>query len=153
MLPLEGGRKPVVLLNTQFNEGGASFSPDGRWVSYTSAESGRAEIYVRPFNASGPSLGEGKWQVSRDGGTSAKWRNDGKEIYFRVGEAPFAAEINATGSAFQSGTPKRLFDAPFNGNWDVTGDGKRFLMTVAPKQQNGQTPITVILNWQADLQK
>ena len=61
----------------------ASFSPDGRWIAYRSNESGRGEIYIRPFVASGssgPSLGEGKWQVSRDGSTAstAKWRNDGK---------------------------------------------------------------------------
>jgi hypothetical protein len=82
-----------------------------------SNESGRPEIYVRPFNASSPSLGDGKWQVSRDGGTSAKWRSDGKEIYFQRGNVFFAAEISANGAAFQSGTPKRLFEVPIFDNW------------------------------------
>jgi hypothetical protein len=64
-----------------------------------------------------------------------------------------AVDVSGNGAAFQMGTPKQLFAAPLNNSWDVTADGKRFLMTVVPGQQNTQTPITVVLNWQADLKK
>jgi Tol biopolymer transport system component/predicted Ser/Thr protein kinase len=159
VLPLEGDRKPALLLGTQFNEREGSFSPDMRWIAYTSNESGRPEVYVRPFLASGPtgapSLGEGKWQVSKDGGTLAKWRAGGKELIFRAPNGmPMAVDVNATGAAFQAGVPKQPFALPPNvGDWDVTADGKRFLAAVPPGQQATQTPITVVLNWQAALQK
>jgi serine/threonine protein kinase/Tol biopolymer transport system component len=158
VLPLDGDRKPVLLLSTEFNEQQGNFSPDMRWISYTSNESGRSEIYVRPFVSSGastPALGEGKWQVSKDGGTSAKWRGDGKEIIFTgPNNAVMAADVNVSGTAFQIGTPQKLFTAPAHRGFDVAADGKRFLMTVSPGQdQSTQTPITVVLNWQADLKK
>jgi hypothetical protein len=93
--------------------------------------------------------------VSKDGGTSAKWRGDGKEIMFAgPNNAMMAVDVNASGVAFQMGTPQKLFTAPAHRGWDVTADGKRFLMTVSPGQDPGtQTPITVVLNWQADLKK
>ena len=110
VLPLEGDRKPALLLGTEFNEFQGSFSPDMRWIAYASNESGRGEIYVRPFNASGssaPSLGEGKWQVSKDGGAFAKWRGDGKEIVFAgSGNALMTVDVNGGGVAFQMGTPQ-----------------------------------------------
>jgi Tol biopolymer transport system component len=158
-------RKPVLLLGTKFNEAYASFSPDGRWIAYTSDESGRYEVYVRPFVATDPlrpSLGEAKWQVSKEGyggvagpaQQAPKWRNDGKEIIF-IGRngSPMAVDVSANGSEFRAGIPKQLFNARSNVGWDVTNDGKRFLMLVSPARQNTQTPITVVLNWQADLKK
>jgi eukaryotic-like serine/threonine-protein kinase len=158
VLPLDGDRKPVPLLRTEFNEGLGAFSPDGRWVAYVSDESGRNEIYVRPFVASGPSgpsLGEGKWQVSKDGGNNPRWRADGKEIIFIFNLAVMSVDVNGGGAGFQMGTPQHLFKASANNGWDVTGDGKRFMMIVAPNQgvQAAPTPITVVLNWQADLKK
>ncbi|HEY6308042.1 MAG TPA: hypothetical protein VI488_16445 [Candidatus Angelobacter sp.] len=157
VLPLEGERKPALLLGTEFNELYGSFSPDVRWIAYVSSETGRNEIYVRPFIASGPSgpsLGQGKWQVSKDGATRPKWRSDGKEIVFAgLNYQVMAADVDGSGAAFQMGAPKQLFTVSPNSGWDVTADGTRFLMTVAPGQgqQNVQTPITVVLNWQADL--
>ena len=164
VLPLDGDRKPKLLLGTEFNESMGSFSPDGRWIAYVSDESGRSEVYVRPFLAegsSGPSLGEGKWQISKDGAAVVvpKWRNDGKEIIFRapggsdIAGAPMTVDVSANGAVFQAGIPKQLFAPPQSLGWDVTGDGKRFLMMVAAGQQNAQTPITVVLNWQAGLKK
>jgi serine/threonine protein kinase/Tol biopolymer transport system component len=158
-LPLEGDHKPVLLLGTKFNEREGSFSPDMRWIAYTSNESGQAEVYVRPFTTSGssgaPSLGEGKWQVSKDGGRLAKWRADGKELIFRAPNgSPMAVDVTTTGAAFQAGVPKQLFALPPNvGDWDMTADGKRFLAAVPPVQQTAQTPITVVLNWDAGLKR
>jgi len=116
-------------------------------------------VDVRPFLASGPSgapsLGEGKWQVSKDGGRLAKWRADGKELIFRgPNGSPMAVDVTAAGAAFQAGVPKQLFVLPPNvGDWDVTADGKRFLVAVPPAQQTAETPITVVLNWEAALKR
>jgi eukaryotic-like serine/threonine-protein kinase len=158
-LPLEGDRKPVSLLSTKAAEGQPKFSPDMRWIAYSSNESGRTEIYVRPFIASPPSLGEGKWQISRDGGGSPRWRADGKEIVFDappIGSVKMAVEVNGSASAFQAGVPQRLFQNSGGAadiGWDITADGKRFLISLPPAQQSTQTPITVVLNWQAQLKK
>ena len=159
VLPLEGDRKPALLLGTEFGEREGSFSPDMRWIAYSSNESGRPEVYVRPFLASGatgaPSLGEGKWQVSKDGGTLAKWRADGKELIFRAPNgSPMVVDVTTAGAAYQAGVPKQLFALPPNvGDWDVTADGKRFIVGVPPVQQTAQTPITVVLNWEAGLKR
>jgi Tol biopolymer transport system component len=76
--------KPTLLAGTDLTESFPAFSPDGRWVAYTSDESGQREVYLCPFIDSGPSLGDGKWQVSRDGALRAipRWRGDGKELVF-----------------------------------------------------------------------
>jgi Tol biopolymer transport system component len=164
VLPLEGGalgaRKPTLLLGTEFNEHWASFSPDMGWVAYGSNESGRYEVYVRPFVASGPSgtpaLGEGKWQVSKDGGDKPKWSADGKQIFFEGppnGTAKMAVDVKANGAAFEAAIPQRLFLSSPDGGWDVTADGKRFLLAAPQGGQTAQAPINVVLNWPALLQK
>ncbi len=155
-LPLEGERKPVLLLGDGFNEWAARFSPDGRWVVYASTETGDADLFVRPFtvSASGtPAPGEGKWQLSRGTGNWPVWRAD-REILFSAGlpwiagSAAMAVTVNATGTAFESGIPRRLFASSGGGAWDVTADGQRFLTTV-PQGQRASAPasISVILNW------
>jgi hypothetical protein len=160
VLPLQGDRKPVLLLATKFLEFNARFSPDMRWIAYQSDESGRYEVYVRPFLASGPrgapSFGEGKWQVSRDSGEEPKWRADGKEIIFQAppnGTVKMAVEVKANGASLEIGVPQRLFQAPIDYGWDITPDGKRFLLSVPQGQQNFPEPITIDLNWPALLKK
>jgi len=161
VLPLEGDRKPVPLLATEFNELEAVFSPDARWVAYASNESGRFEVYVRPFLASGPSgapsLGEGKWQISRDGGATPKWTADGKQIIFsstfndNLATLRMAVDVKANGAAFEAGVPQRLLQVtqvPSDFSWDVSGDGKRFLLTAPQGLSNGPVPLDVMLNWQ-----
>jgi Tol biopolymer transport system component len=158
VLPLEGNdRKPVPLLNTTFNEAQGSFSPDTRWFAYHSNESGRNEVYVQPFTPPGPGSAPavGKWQISRDGGRRPKWRSDGKELIFLgPNGTPMAVDIT-TSPSFQAGVPKPLFTMPAGaGAWDVTADGKRFLVAMPlQSQQNANTPITVVLNWEAALKK
>jgi Tol biopolymer transport system component len=169
VLPLEGDRKSVQLLATKFNERSASFSPDGRWIAYKSDETGRWEIYVRPFVASGssgaPSLGEGKWQISKDGAAHVPtdpaagfphWRADGKEILFgSPNGAVMAVDVNTSGGMFQPpGVPKQLFTMlPNAGPWAVTLDGNKFLAPVAQAADESPTPITVVLNWRAELNR
>jgi Tol biopolymer transport system component len=162
VLPLEGPRKPVALLATDFNELEGVFSPDMRWIAYASNESGRYEVYVRPFAASGPSgapsLGEGKWQISKDGGTSPKWSADCNQIIFVAppNAAKMAVEVKANGAAFEAGVPQLLFQPPQGSSddtWDVTADGKRFLEATPVGAQTNHAPINITLNWPALLKK
>jgi len=160
VLPLResaaGERKAVLLLATEFNEAVPRLSPDGRWLSYQSNDSGRAEIYVRPFDASGPALGQGKWQISKDGGAIARWRADGKQIIFRAPDgSPMAVDVTANGAAFQTSAPRQLFPFPPGAatDWDVTPDGRRFLIPMTRTEAAGDEPITVVLNWKASLKR
>jgi len=159
VLPLEGDKKPFSFLRTEFNEGDGQFSPDGHWIAYSSDESGRQEIYVRPFspdsngNASGAG---GKWLISSGGGTQPRWRGDGRELYYRTPDGKLMAVEVITKPVFQAGVPRSLFQGPSSvssvDQWDVTADGKRFLF-VAPATQVAQTPFTVVLNWPSLLKK
>jgi Tol biopolymer transport system component/predicted Ser/Thr protein kinase len=153
VLPLTGDRKPVPFLETQHGESQARFSPDGRWVAYTSNESGRSEVYVRPFTAPGaaPTV-DGKWQVSRNGGNTPAWRDDGREVIFRsLPGSPVAVDVTPTATTFHAGIPRPLFAIP-PVPWAVTGDGKRFLVSMPPPG-DVQAPITVVLNWEAALKR
>jgi serine/threonine protein kinase/Tol biopolymer transport system component len=156
-------RKPFLLLGEAFNEWGGVFSPDMRWVAYVSLETGTAaQVYVRPFRVSEqtgqPSLGEGKWQVSKDHGNWPQWHVAG-EIVFNsapIGTAVFAAPVNTSGAAFESGVPQRL---PFPPNVRIgstprtTPDGQRFLVEVPQAQRAARTSINVVLNWPASLKQ
>ena len=113
---MDGDRKPWVFLKTSFDERWGEFSPDGRWVAYMSNESGRMEIYIRPFvEASNAGRCRGRpppwqWQVSTAGGIYPRWRPDGKELYYigPNGEM-MAAPITATGTTLEPGAPVALF--------------------------------------------
>ena len=113
-----------------------------------------AQVYVRPFRVSGqtgqPSLGEGKWQVSKDNGNWPQWRVD-REIVFNTvpgGTAVFAAPVNTNGTAFESGVPQRLPLPPNVGAYpQSTPDGQRFLVEVSQVQRAARTSISVVLNW------
>ena len=159
MLPFGGDKKPVAFLRTEFDEREGHFSPDGRWVAYTSNESGRNEIYIRAFSSdslAAPSDAGSKWLISTDGGSDPRWRGDGKELYYRgTGGRLMAVEI-ATNPTVRAGIPKTLFVVPPEGGpaqgsrWDVTADGKRFLIPVG---RSTTTPFIVVQNWQAGLKK
>jgi serine/threonine protein kinase/Tol biopolymer transport system component len=157
VLPLDGERKPTPYLKTE----GASygrFSPDGRFVAYTSYESGRSEVFVQPF----PDPSGGKWLVSRGGGLAPRWRRDGKELfYISLDSKMVAVEVGAT-PTFKAGVPKALFQAPIVGGggtgivsrYDVTGDGQKFLINAVPEEATSSSAnITVVLNWRAGLKK
>jgi eukaryotic-like serine/threonine-protein kinase len=153
VLTVDTSRQVGFFLKTQYNESQAMFSPDGQWVAYTSNESGRNEVYVRPFTPPGSEQRiAGKWPVSSDGGNAPVWRRDGRELFFRsVSGAPMAVDVTATATTFHAGIPKQLF--PSAGvPWSVTGDGKRFLVSRAPLH-DVQVPITIDLNWEAALKR
>lgn len=157
VLPLDGDRKPVPFLRTEFDEREGSFSPDGRWVAYVSRESGRFEVYVRPFSppgAAGSSSAGGKWQISKAGGREPLWRGDSKELFYLTADQRVMAVEVAANPAFQAGIPQPLFSLAANAsNLQVTPDGKRFLIAAPPQQANAELPITVLLNWPALLRK
>jgi Tol biopolymer transport system component len=155
--PLRAGtHEAIPVANSTFSEMHGQVSPDGRYFAYTSNESGEAEIYVCPFP---PGDGRnGKWLVSSGGGAQPRWRGDGKEIfYLDPGHRMMAADIS-TRPGFQSSTPHPLFASPaISGNqfffqYDVTRDGKRFLM-IGPIEGSVSEPATVVLNWEAALKK
>ncbi len=150
-LPLSGDRKPILVLNTPFRETEAVFSPDGRWIAYTSDESGRSEVYVTPFPGPGR-----KWQVSSSGGVLPRWCGTGKEIFFDgPDEHIMAAEVSARGDTFQVGRTQPLFDIrPQRPGsfFDVTPDGQRFLVNTSTQPQNS-APMTLVVNWPAELKK
>ena len=155
LLPLTGDRKPVEVLRTPFNEANASIAPDGRWIAYSSDETGTLEIYVRTFERS--SSGEvrlgGKIPVSKDGGTAPRWRPDGKELLF-TGQAQTVMSVEVTTvPALRLSLPKPLFVLPPGAfQWDLSNDGKRFLAAVpVASDVDASSPITVVMNWDAAL--
>lgn len=145
VLPTFGDRKPYPLLQSEFNEIWARFSPDGRWVAYVSNETGMNEVYVQEFQGSG-----GKWRVSTGGGSFPSWRRDGKELFYISGGKLMAVDVKVVGSNFEAGVPRLLFGIPRSVGFEVSGDGQRFLIPV-PVEETSPTPITVVLNWTADL--
>jgi len=126
-VPLNGDRKPFPVLKSSFSQDHASVSPDGRWIAYSSLESGRREVFVQNFPPAG-----GKWQISTNGGTEPSWRRDGKELYCLEGTKLEALDVKAFGSSFEAGIPKELFNVPEatgnrRNNYVATADGHRFL--------------------------
>jgi serine/threonine-protein kinase len=158
-LPLSGDRTAVPLMMTPFSETHAQVSPDGKWLAYESNETGPPEIYVRPFPT-----GDSKWQISTGGGLAGlfpRWRGDGRELFYMdnaSGGKLMAVDVRSSGSAFEAGTPRALFDSGYVnlGNhpgyyhtYDVSPDGQRFLI---PRPATSTTevvspPIAVVLNW------
>jgi serine/threonine protein kinase len=148
VLPLDGKRVPVSFANTKFTETNARISPEGHWLAYESDESGKSEVYVRPF----PS-GAGKWQVSNNGGSYPIWSGDGRQIFYnQSGGILMAVDVKMAGTAFSSGTPKMLFEIPRAGILDVSKDGKLYLAGAVTGALAYQ-PITLVTNWDKDLKK
>jgi Tol biopolymer transport system component len=148
VLTLPGDRKPTPFLQTTFNEESARFSPDGRWVTYVSDESGRDEIYVTPFPGPGRRL-----QVSANGGTQPRWRSDGQEIFFiSNGSQLMTASVQARNGLLEVGQAKPLFKfivySAGGMLYDVSADGRRFLVITA-SQPADLSPLTLRLNWTA----
>jgi len=158
VLPLEGNRKPAPFLQTEFCETDGHFSPDGNCVAYMSAESGRFEIYVRPFSldSSGvPASTGAKWLVSTGGGQMPRWGRDGKELYFLTPDWKVMAVDVTTSPVFKAGTPKLLFQAPPQAQrtlGDYTLDGQRFLF-VKPAAQGSLPAFNIVLNWPSLLKR
>jgi hypothetical protein len=151
LLPLEGARRRVPLLQAPHDECQGQLSPDGGWLAYVSNESGRHAVYVRSFPA-----GDSVHLVTPDGGLEPRWRTDGTELYFLAPDRSLMAVPVSTSPSLQIGTPARLFQtrlSTFVNGWFVrnqylvTSDG-RFLIN---QPMDGDAPITVETNWTARL--
>jgi Tol biopolymer transport system component len=155
ILPLEGDRKPYPFLQTQFNEVHPKFSPDVKWVAYASDETGRAEVYVQSFPASG-----GKLQISAGGGDQPQWRRDGKELFYLGPDRRIMAVQVKTGATLETEVPAPLFQTRVNpttltnarNSYVVAADGQRFLVNDVV-QETASKPVTVVVNWTAQLKK
>ena len=151
-LPMHGATapKPLPVMTSMFREV-AFFAPDGQWITYVSSESGRNEIYMRPFDSQSPAAG-GKTRVSTDGGENTRWSADGSEIFYMTASGEMMAVDVTTKPTLKTGTPKLLFKGPPVLYWTVTHDGQRFLMAV-PFGTNSttSTPYRVVLNWTSTL--
>jgi len=149
-LQLDGDRTPELFLGTDALEYQPTFSPDGRWIAYISNESGRSEIYVRPFPAS-----DGKWQISTGSGVAPRWAPDGSELFYLEGDKMMSVPVTI-GDSFKPGTPRVLFTHVNPSGpppaFSVSPDGKRFVMLESTVQEEvGQ--INVIQNWFEELKR
>jgi Tol biopolymer transport system component len=163
-LSTEGDRKWKPLLKENV-AAQPRISPDGQWMAYDSFELGRFEVYVRPF----PDVDRGRWQVSTSGGDSPLWSRDGRELFYRSGDAVMAVSVKAD-AGFSPGTPKPLFRGayvsfdlhvgrPDLNPWDISPDGKRFLMmkeaapTGKPAAAESPRKINIVMNWLEELKQ
>jgi serine/threonine-protein kinase len=160
MLVLAKDKRVEPLIQTPFAERNAEISPDGRWVAYESNDSGEFQIYVRPF----PDVTKGKWPVSVGGGTQPLWARNGQELfYLGSGNALMSVRVKQDAS-WSAATPTKLIEAPYyrgggtitSRSYDVSADGKRFLMI---KDAAGSGPsaaplsIVVVQNWFEELRR
>jgi len=145
-LPFKDG-KAQPFVRTSLKGKAPNFSPDGHFIAYVSDESGRWEIYVRPYPGPG-----GKWQISTEGGVEPAWNPKGRELFYRSGNKMMAVELNTQGT-FSAGKPKMLFQGPYVPSprsfqdYDVSPDGQHFLMLKPDETQLSQFELRVVLNW------
>jgi serine/threonine protein kinase/Tol biopolymer transport system component len=161
VLPLTGERKPQPLLNSQFIESNAKLSPNGRWVAYVSndAVGGGPEVYVQPYPEP-----TSKWQISTQGGEYPRWSQDGSELFYLTADGTLmVVAVDTKKAAFSAGTPRALFptrtlledhaEGSRYYTYDVSPDGKRFIVSERVAPANQTTPLTLVLNWQAALKR
>jgi Tol biopolymer transport system component len=140
LAPANGG-EPRVYVQSPFNERQGVVSPDGQWLAYASDESGRFEVYVDSF----PNPGR-RARMTVGGGADPRWRNDGREVFFRRGTEIHAVTVALTDAMPEALSSERLFDAVSDLRaYDVSPDGQRFLLNL-PERESAPRPITVIVN-------
>jgi len=158
LLVQEGDSATVSLLSGEYDEFGATLSPDGRWLAYVSDESNRAEVYVRPF----PDAGTSRWQVSKVGGREPLWGHSGREIFYVNGDGAMVAAQVTTAPTFRVDGEESLFSV---GNdyrrenvhraYDVAQDDQRFLMLriVESDDPESQSDLILVKNWFTELEQ
>jgi eukaryotic-like serine/threonine-protein kinase len=164
VLPLTGSRRPYPLVQSPHNDTRPKVSPNGRFFAYATDETGRFQVYVAPLPNPPGGVGTtsstflpGRMPVSTNGGTSPRWRGDGGELYFVDSAAGMimAASVDTSQGRITVGRPQPLFpiatDARLSGEYDVFGDGQRFLVRVP--QAPDTTLATIVFNWMALVQK
>jgi hypothetical protein len=153
-LPMTGeNRKARPVTHDKFVHQGARLSPNGRWIFYTSDESGRAEIYVQAFPISA-----GVHPISIDGvsGSVGEWGQDGKEIVFQAADGKMmAVDVKLDTNSIDAGIPKPLFQVPgpiTGSRFTMSADGQEFIIPQSPDSSD-RPSLTTVLNWAADLKK
>jgi len=155
ILPLQGERKPQPFHQTKFDELDATFSPDGRWVAYMSDESGRNEVYVRPFPGPGS-----KFQISTDGGEGPAWAHNGHELlYGNLTKSAAKIKLMSVGvttqPSFSASIPRIFMEVPREArlDCDVSPDGQRFLCVKASVESGPPDEVRVVVNWTEELKQ
>ena len=152
---MDGDRKAQPYLRSDFNENTGQFSPDGRYVAYSSDQSGTFEVYVSSF----PDPNTVRVPISHRGGYQPRWRRDGKELLYLTGDGKLMSVDVTLSPAFKASAPKALFQPPIFGGaannrnreyWDIAPDGRFLVLT---NSGDASAPLTVVLNWQAALKK
>ena len=150
VVAVQGDRTPRLVVQSRFHERMGTLSPDGRYLAFMSDETGRAEVYVVTF----PDVSD-KWTISTGGGTAPRWGRDGNELFFVNPTGALMSAPVSRGPRFEAGVPQRLFDlqaVPSDGfTYAPASDSQRFL--VARLTESTPTPITVVVNWPALLNK
>jgi eukaryotic-like serine/threonine-protein kinase len=149
--PLKPGEAPHLLLRN-ISSYGTDLSPDGKWLAYTSEESGRLEVYMVPFNplaTSANAVASGRWQISTEGGTQPRWSPTGKELFFvnSPGTTLYVTSVNLETGKLESSNVRKLFDLALHPAWDfydIGRDGRIYLSRYVPRQGS---PLTMLLNW------
>jgi Tol biopolymer transport system component len=151
LLELSAGSKPRPLLDGPFDEGQGRVSPDGKWIAYSSDETGRLEIYVQSFPEPG-----GKWQVSTAGGSDPVWRPDGRELFYLSADQRLMAMPVSAAPTFEVVVPTPLFQARVLApsgpprHYTVSADGQDFHI-VAPLEGESVGTTTVVVNWLSEV--
>ena len=156
--PPGGVRQPIPFLATPADETAAQFSPDGKWVAYSSDESGRREVYVRDFAPDHvPASGNRKLLISTEGGDKPRWSRDGKDLFYLSLNRKMMSVPIKLSPTFEPGIPVPLFGVRASGFWSyaVSADGGRFLINtpIAEPGEAPTSPITIVLNWTALLKR
>jgi eukaryotic-like serine/threonine-protein kinase len=150
VLSLDGDRRAIPFANTRFNETAGQFSPDSRWIAYSSNETGRGEVYVAPFQRPGARV-----RISSAGGGSPRWRQDTNEIFYLDENTLMTVAVRGGDSEIDVGEARPLFQTRMSTrsfSYAVTEDGQRFLMN-KPSEELSSTPITLVVNWPAMLKE
>jgi len=150
ILPLFGDRKPFAYLRREFSEFFPAFSPDGRFLAYTSDEAGGQQVYVVSFPEP-----RGRWQVSASGGSQPRWSRDGRELLFASGDNTLmSAEIRIRGLSLEVGAIRPLFPlgvvSQLGNVYDLAPNSKR-IVVLGPIERDSGEPLTLVINWTADL--
>ncbi|NIL99646.1 MAG: protein kinase [Acidobacteria bacterium] len=146
--------EPRPLLDGPFEEDLARFSPDGRWLAYTTDEPGSFEVYVRPASGSG-----GQWQISSEGGVLPRWSHDGKQMFYRIGRRMFVVDVEAGEgtTAFRSSNPRLVFDdlerARLTSGYDILPDGESIVVPQPNQKDAPLDSITVLVNWLDEVER
>ena len=160
--PLDGGGKPQHLDDTRYAQGSPKFSPDGKWIAYCAAESGRPQVYVKAFPGPGPKI-----QISNESGTDPVWKRNGSELFYRHEDSMMAVPVSTT-PTFAAGRPMELWKGHYSpgmssscggpgltsSNYDVTSDGQHFLMIKDDDQESSTSDrVVVVQAWDDEVRR